>query len=340
MEDGEVVFACAEERLSRVKLQDGFPHKALKLGFERTGWTPESIDTVAYAFFDGDTETKLMEEAFAKDEELYGSDSTKDSLAALQKAINSGYKIDRSTVIPGLTEADEFMPKKPFLKRMVYKMIGSRSGSDWSAHRKIFKQWLDTASADHKKWTRVLDEGLKEHKLDGKLKRFHHHDTHVANAFFGSGFDSALAVTLDGYGSGCCGGVYRCENGKLEVLKRFSFPNSLGIYYEHVTSGLGFRPSRHEGKIVGLASYGDSKHLRDVLWNRFEIVEGELRIKGGMNHFLARVMAEHFAKRDVAAAYQDVLAEITQKLVDYWICLLYTSPSPRDATLSRMPSSA
>ena len=25
---------------------------------------------------------------------------------------------------------------------------------------------------------------------------------------------------------------------------------------------------------------------------------------------------------------------------DSWICLLYTSPSPRDATLSRMPSSA
>ena len=24
----------------------------------------------------------------------------------------------------------------------------------------------------------------------------------------------------------------------------------------------------------------------------------------------------------------------------YWACLLYTSPSPRDATLSRMPSSA
>ena len=23
-----------------------------------------------------------------------------------------------------------------------------------------------------------------------------------------------------------------------------------------------------------------------------------------------------------------------------WVCLLYTSPSPRDATLSRMPSSA
>ena len=32
---------------------------------------------------------------------------------------------------------------------------------------------------------------------------------------------------------------------------------------------------------------------------------------------------------------------ITQKLPeDYYNCLLYTSPSPRDATLSRMPSSA
>ena len=320
MEDGAVVFACAEERLSRVKMQDGFPHKALEMGFERTGWTAGSIDVVAYAFFDGETETKLMQEAFAKDAERHSKDCTKESLAALQKAIGSGYKVDRSTVIPGLNnEADEFMPKKSFVKRMAYKLMGTRPSSDWSAHRKVFGQWLETASADHKKWTQVLTDGLKKHGLDGKLKRFHHHDTHVANAFYGSGFDSALAVTLDGYGSGCCGGVYRCENGKLEVLKRFDFPNSLGIFYEQVTSGLGFRPSRHEGKIVGLASYGDSKHLRDVLWSRFEIVEGELRIKGGMNHFLARFMAEHFAKRDVAAAYQDVLDEITQKLVDYWV---------------------
>ena len=33
-------------------------------------------------------------------------------------------------------------------------------------------------------------------------------------------------------------------------------------------------------------------------------------------------------------------SETTNTLVDFRICLLYTSPSPRDATLSRMPSSA
>ena len=31
---------------------------------------------------------------------------------------------------------------------------------------------------------------------------------------------------------------------------------------------------------------------------------------------------------------------ITTLLLLFWPCLLYTSPSPRDATLSRMPSSA
>src|SRR5215510_3590126 len=54
MEDGRVVFACGEERLSRVKLQNGFPHRAVRLGLERTGWNPASIDVVAYAFFDGE----------------------------------------------------------------------------------------------------------------------------------------------------------------------------------------------------------------------------------------------------------------------------------------------
>ena len=54
LEDGRVIFACGEERLSRVKLQDGFPARAVELGLKATGWSPESIDAVAYAFFDGD----------------------------------------------------------------------------------------------------------------------------------------------------------------------------------------------------------------------------------------------------------------------------------------------
>ena len=35
-----------------------------------------------------------------------------------------------------------------------------------------------------------------------------------------------------------------------------------------------------------------------------------------------------------------MLGKSNEKVVDSETCLLYTSPSPRDATLSRMPSSA
>ena len=42
--------------------------------------------------------------------------------------------------------------------------------------------------------------------------------------------------------------------------------------------------------------------------------------------------------RETALALVQQLAQ--QKAASAWICLLYTSPSPRDRTRSRMPSSA
>src|SRR5262245_42275981 len=125
MEDGHVVFACAEERLSRVKLQDGFPEQAVKLGFERTGWDPASIDTVAYAFFDGDGEGRLIEEALEKDARAHGPRSTAGSLRAFGAAVANGYWVNRTSPIPGFeTEQDEFMPRKSWLKRFAYRLIG------------------------------------------------------------------------------------------------------------------------------------------------------------------------------------------------------------------------
>jgi len=47
--------------------------------------------------------------------------------------------------------------------------------------------------------------------------------------------------------------------------------------------------------------------------------------------------------RDLLEAQDDLLSAqnaLTSALVDYRVCLLYTSPSPRDRTRSRMPSSA
>jgi carbamoyltransferase len=320
MEDGRVVFACGEERLSRTKLQNGFPHRALRLGFERTGWTPASIDAVAYAFFDGDGEAKLMQQAFDKDARLHRSDCTAASLQRLHVVSSNGYAVNRTQRIPGLaTEQAEFMPSKPWLKRTIYNRVASSAWLDWKTHRHYFKRWVREASAEHHEYNRELLAGLREHGLDQKLRRFHHHDTHAANAFYASGYDQALLVTLDGYGSGSCGGIYVGDNQGIRLLHRFDFPNSLGHFYEQVTSGLGFKPMRHEGKIVGLAAYGDPEHLREVLLDRFECVDGDIRIRAGLNPLFVRALAGRFAKRDVAAAYQRVLEEVAATSVRYWL---------------------
>ena len=320
MEDGRVVFACGEERLSRVKLQSGFPERALKMGLDRTGWTPESIDTVAYAFFDWDEEAKLIAGAVAEDAKRFGKDATAECAAKYKAAVKGGYKINRTVRIPGLdTDAAEFTARKGWLKRTVYENTAGNPWVDQQAHKMLFKAWADTAVSEHRKWSDELTAGLTRHGLAGKLKRFNHHDTHAANAFYASQFDTALVVTFDGYGSGNCGGIYTAGLDGLKPLVRFPFPNSLGIFYEHVTSGLGFKPSRHEGKIVGLAAYGDAKHLADVLLARFDTADGDIRIRNGLNHFFTRALSIHFSKRDIAAAYQYVLEEVARRCVSHWV---------------------
>jgi carbamoyltransferase len=320
LEDGRIVFACAEERLSRVKLQDGFPHRAVRLGLERTGWDPASIDVVAYAFYDGAGEAGLIREAFRRDVRVNRLGATTESLRALRAAFSTSYRIDRARRIPGFDrEQDEFMPPKAQWKQLIYRSIQRRPTLDCLAHRRFFGKWVKEAIADHHLRTQQLQEGLAQYGLLAKLRRFNHHDTHAANAFHSSGFDRALVVTLDGYGSGNCGGVYAAGPEGMQALHRFGFPNSLGQHYENVTSGLGFKPSRHEGKIVGLAAYGNPQILRDALRARFDTCDGDIVVRGSLNYIFTRALATRFAKRDIAAAYQFVLEEVATEIIGHWL---------------------
>jgi carbamoyltransferase len=320
VEDGKVVFACGEERLSRTKLQDGFPERAIRLGLERTGWSPESIDQVAYAFFDVQGEVRLIEHSMKIDSERYRAQDTAESLNRLKSLAELGYQIDRSVKIPGIdSEDDEFVPKKPWAKAAVYRTILTSPRADWLAHRKGMREWTEAAVAEHTRRSAELEAGLKAFGWQDKLKRHSHHNTHAANAFYASGMDEALVVALDGYGSGNAGGIYQGGPTGIRNLIRFSFPNSLGQFYEHVTSALGFKPSRHEGKIVGLAAYGNKDLLTPALLDRFKLEDGDIVMRAAGNYLFARALAETYSKRDVAAAYQNALEVVATRTVAWWL---------------------
>jgi carbamoyltransferase len=320
VENGRILFACGEERLSRVKLQDGFPSLALELGLKRTGWTLDSIDVVAYSFFDGKEEARLIKESQDYDTKWQRNASSEPSLAILRQRADGSYRPDLTTSVPGLDPAKEFADRKTWWKRKAYEQA-LRSGTfDRMAHDRSFKKWIELAVADHMKWTEVLETELGKRGLLGKLKRFNHHLCHAANAFYASGFDRSLVISFDGYGSGNCGAIYVGSDKGLEKLHEFKFPNSLGQFYEYVTSALGFRPSRHEGKIVGLAAYGNPEVVGPILRSRFEgLDEGDIRIVNASNYYLSRYLAQNFAMRDVAAAYQTVLEEVAKKVAGYWL---------------------
>lgn len=316
VEDGKIVYAAAEERFTRVKLQDGFPWQALQDCLERTGTDPSEVATVAYPFLPWDEETRLFTQRL-NDEKAYleGQDSVQTQ--RLMKEAEARVP-QRSGSIPGLQHPNERM-EKGLAKTLAYRVLAGDSVVSRNVAKRGSDQWGREAEQFHKRWHEDLENSLGELGMRQKLKRYEHHVTHAANAYFGSGFDEALIISLDGYGSGLAGAASIGRGGKIERLHGIAYPHSLGTFYESVTSGLGFRPSRHEGKIVGLAAYGDPKVLRDVLLARIDQQPGGYRILESNNLYFARLLASQFPKIDVAAAYQHVLEKVATDYVRYYL---------------------
>jgi carbamoyltransferase len=316
MENGRVLYAAGEERFTRTKLQDGFPLHALQDALDTTGTTPDAIDAVAYPFFTWERETELFQKNFA-DERVFLDES--DAYQSNDLINQARARVpERKKPIPGLRDPNERM-EKGLLKKLAYRVLASEGVMSRNVAKRGSDQWSRDATTFHRKWQEDLESGLADLGLQHKLTRVDHHRSHAANAYYTSGFADALIVTLDGYGSGLAGSVSEGRDGKIRRIHGVEFPHSLGSFYETVTSGLGFKPSRHEGKIVGLAAYGDPGILRDVLLSRFEQGEGTFKILETNNLFFARWLASQFPKIDVAAAYQHVLEVVATRYVTHYV---------------------
>jgi len=111
-------------------------------------------------------------------------------------------------------------------------------------------------------------------RLDGRrqplsIHYVQHHRCHAAAAFFPSPFEDAAVLTVDGFGERAATtmGRFQAPSGNgapYESVDAIDFPQSLGSFYAAITGWLGFRPNSGEGKVMGLAPYGD-----DSLVDRF-----------------------------------------------------------------------
>ena len=70
---------------------------------------------------------------------------------------------------------------------------------------------------------------------------------------------------MDGWGDNYSSKLYFANNGKLNLISKTSSLDSLGYFYGSITKLLGFKPHRHEGKILGLAAFGNyKKHIHFI----------------------------------------------------------------------------
>ena len=88
-----------------------------------------------------------------------------------------------------------------------------------------------------------------------------HHRCHAATAFYLSPFETAAALVMDGSGEAASTTILHAGPAGIREVRTIWFPHSLGYLYMGLTDYLGFAAGCDEGKVMGLASYGDASAL-------------------------------------------------------------------------------
>ena len=104
-----------------------------------------------------------------------------------------------------------------------------------------------------------LEENLKAifgRDFKRKVLFVEHHLAHSASAYYTAGWREALALSIDAAGDGLSSSIYIARDGEMIRIAQSTYLDSLGDFYASITELLGFRPMRHEGKVMSLASYG------------------------------------------------------------------------------------
>jgi carbamoyltransferase len=187
---------------------------------------------------------------------------------------------------------------------------------------------------------------IDQRALRAQIHNVEHHEAHVASAFFVSPFEHAAILSVDGFGDFCSTMTALGRGSSFEVLDRVLFPHSLGIFYAALTQYLGFPKYGDEGKVMGLAPYGDPEpHMEamravvspnghlfaldldyfthdeegvDMTWH-----EGSPQIARIYSHKLIETFGPaRQPEEEITQHYQDVAASLQQRLEEVYLHLV------------------
>ncbi|MEP6571617.1 MAG: carbamoyltransferase C-terminal domain-containing protein [Gemmatimonadota bacterium] len=282
LHDGRFISAINEERLSRMKLVEGFPRGSIRETLRIAGATAADLDAVLV----GSTRDLFIDELrpfdgwFQHWDHSGGVGGTIKKAAAKFSRHRERFPILEAGYYALLTPT--FLHRRRALRRLLRQEIGIRC----------------------------------------PIVFVDHHLAHVASAYYTSGYDDALIVSLDGGGDGKSGLIYESRGGALQPLHSISAYNSLGNYYAYATHLCGFKAMKHEGKITGLAAHGEPRYL-DILRSLVDEKDGTIVNRGGLVfraaiEDLERRLPPDWRREDLAASIQRHFEEVVGRVVGFW----------------------
>ncbi len=238
--DGELIAAAEEERFNRIKHCAGFPTESIEYCLRAAGITIEQVDHVGIS---RNPSANLHRKILFAAKRAVGSE---------RWAVSGG----RSGSTPPFGDAaaeDEVETGK--------NINGNGNGHTKGFLRQVADRLQNAAKVRDIRSELASALGVAETKLRAQFHHIEHHRAHLASAFFVSPFERAALLSLDGFGDFVSTMWAMGEGNSFEVLGQVEYPHSLGILYTATTQFLGFPHYGDEGKVMGLAPYGEPRFI-------------------------------------------------------------------------------
>jgi carbamoyltransferase len=279
--DGRIVAALSEERLSRVKMDGGFPFRALEELQRMTGITWADLDAVAVPFL------SPLDQA-REGARLLAASLRDPQLLAAQWATRRG----RDRFQTGMAALGAYDYLDEFKRRSAAVREADR--------RPAVRDWREFLHAT----------GLGT----VPLVQVDHHLAHAASAYWLSGREDALVLTCDGVGALKSGIVAVGTGTDLRIVARTFYPHSPGEFWEVVTTLCGFHHMKHGGKITGLAAHGRVDAPCYAVMRDAMRAEG-MTIRTDLDPVRLKAALAGASREDIAATAQRRLTEVVVDLV-------------------------
>jgi carbamoyltransferase len=249
IKNGKLIAAVEEERFNRVKHCAGFPSDSVRYCLAAAGIQIQDVDHVGIS---RDPSAHLHKKI------LFAASRAAKGISEFGFR-NSDLQSKEVAVVP---DGKELLADRMFAVRAI------GNGSSRGILRQVKDRLGNAAKVRDLKDDIARALGVPKKSLQAQFHNIEHHRAHLASSFFVSPFKRAALLSIDGFGDFISTMWGVGEGDSIKVLGQVEYPHSTGIVYTATTQFLGFPHYGDEGKIMGLAPYGQPSYIeefRDII---------------------------------------------------------------------------